>query len=82
MKTIYVKNKILKESIERMLSYDKNISLKELMEQLKINCDLEQIERYLTSDAIIKDANLLDELLIRIWKLKDEQLKNEGKEEQ
>lgn len=81
MKTIYVKNKILKESIERMLSYDKNISLKELMEQLKINCDLEQIERYLTSDAIIKDANLLDELLIRIWKLKDEQLKNEGKEE-
>ena len=82
MKTIYVKNKILKESIERMLSYDKNISLKELMEQLKINCDLAQIERYLTSDAIIKDANLLDELLIRIWKLKDEQLKNEGKEEQ
>ena len=82
MKTIYVKYKILKESIERMLSYDKNISLKELMEQLKINCDLEQIERYLTSDAIIKDANLLDELLIRIWKLKDEQLKNEGKEEQ
>lgn len=82
MKTIYVKNKILKESIERMLSYDKNISLKELMEQLKINCDLEQIERYLTSDAIIKDTNLLDELLIRIWKLKDEQLKNEGKEEQ
>lgn len=82
MKTIYVKNKMLKESIERMLSYDKNISLKELMEQLKINCDLEQIERYLTSDAIIKDANLLDELLIRIWKLKDEQLKNEGKEEQ
>ena len=81
MKTIYVKNKILKESIERMLSYDKNISLKELMEQLKINCDLAQIERYLTSDAIIKDANLLDELLIRIWKLKDEQLKNEGKEE-
>ena len=81
MKTLYVKNKILKESIERMLSYDKNISLKELMEQLKINCDLEQIERYLTSDAIIKDANLLDELLIRIWKLKDEQLKNEGKEE-
>lgn len=81
MKTIYVKNKMLKESIERMLSYDKNISLKELMEQLKINCDLEQIERYLTSDAIIKDANLLDELLIRIWKLKDEQLKNEGKEE-
>ena len=73
---------MLKESIERMLSYDKNISLKELMEQLKINCDLEQIERYLTSDAIIKDANLLDELLIRIWKLKDEQLKNEGKEEQ
>lgn len=82
MKTLYVKNKMLKESIERMLSYDKNISLKELMEQLKINCDLEQIERYLTSDAIIKDANLLDELLIRIWKLKDEQLKNEGKEEQ
>lgn len=82
MKTIYVKNKMLKESIERMLSYDKNISLKELMEQLKINCDLEQIERYLTSDAIIKDANLLNELLIRIWKLKDEQLKNEGKEEQ
>lgn len=82
MKTIYVKNKMLKESIERMLSYDKNISLKELMEQLKINCDLEQIERYLTSDAIIKDTNLLDELLIRIWKLKDEQLKNEGKEEQ
>ena len=82
MKTIYVKNKILKESIERMLSYDKNISLKELMEQLKINCDLAQIERYLTSDAIIKDTNLLDELLIRIWKLKDEQLKNEGKEEQ
>lgn len=82
MKTIYVKNKMLKESIERMLSYDKNISLKELMEQLKINCDLAQIERYLTSDAIIKDANLLDELLIRIWKLKDEQLKNEGKEEQ
>ena len=81
MKTIYVKNKMLKESIERMLSYDKNISLKELMEQLKIKCDLEQIERYLTSDAIIKDANLLDELLIRIWKLKDEQLKNEGKEE-
>ena len=81
MKTIYVKNKMLKESIERMLSYDKNISLKELMEQLKINCDLEQIERYLTSDAIIKDANLLDELLIRIWKIKDEQLKNEGKEE-
>lgn len=81
MKTIYVKNKMLKESIERMLSYDKNISLKELMEQLKINCDLAQIERYLTSDAIIKDANLLDELLIRIWKLKDEQLKNEGKEE-
>ena len=81
MKTIYVKTKLLKESIERMLSYDKNISLKELMEQLKINCDLEQIERYLTSDAIIKDANLLDELLIRIWKLKDEQLKNEGKEE-
>lgn len=81
MKTIYVKNKLLKESIERMLSYDKNISLKELMEQLKINCDLEQIERYLTSDAIIKDTNLLDELLIRIWKLKDEQLKNEGKEE-
>ena len=81
MKTIYVKNKMLKESIERMLSYDKNISLKELMEQLKINCDLEQIERYLTADAIIKDANLLDELLIRIWKLKDEQLKNEGKEE-
>ena len=81
MKTIYAKNKMLKESIERMLSYDKNISLKELMEQLKINCDLEQIERYLTSDAIIKDANLLDELLIRIWKLKDEQLKNEGKEE-
>lgn len=81
MKTIYVKNKMLKESIERMLSYDKNISLKELMEQLKINCDLEQIERYLTSDAIIKDTNLLDELLIRIWKLKDEQLKNEGKEE-
>lgn len=81
MKTLYVKNKMLKESIERMLSYDKNISLKELMEQLKINCDLEQIERYLTSDAIIKDANLLDELLIRIWKLKDEQLKNEGKEE-
>ena len=82
MKTIYVKNKMLKESIERMLSYDKNISLKELMEQLKINCDLEQIERYLTSDAIIKDTNLLDELLIRIWKLKDEQIKNEGKEEQ
>ena len=82
MKTIYVKNKMLKESIERMLSYDKNISLKELMEQLKINCDLAQIERYLTSDAIIKDTNLLDELLIRIWKLKDEQLKNEGKEEQ
>ena len=82
MKTIYVKNKMLKESIERMLSYDKNISLKELMEQLKINCDLAQIERYLTSDAIIKDANLLNELLIRIWKLKDEQLKNEGKEEQ
>ena len=82
MKTIYVKNKMLKESIERMLSYDKNISLKELMEQLKINCDLAQIERYLTSDAIIKDANLLDELLIKIWKLKDEQLKNEGKEEQ
>lgn len=81
MKTIYVKNKMLKESIERMLSYDKNISLKELMEQLKINCDLAQIERYLTSDAIIKDANLLDELLIRIWKLKDEQLTNEGKEE-
>lgn len=81
MKTIYVKNKMLKESIERMLSYDKNISSKELMEQLKINCDLAQIERYLTSDAIIKDANLLDELLIRIWKLKDEQLKNEGKEE-
>lgn len=81
MKTIYVKNKMLKESIERMLSYDKNISLKELMEQLKINCDLAQIERYLASDAIIKDANLLDELLIRIWKLKDEQLKNEGKEE-
>ena len=81
MKTIYVKNKMLKESIERMLSYDKNISLKELMEQLKINCDLAQIERYLTSDAIIKDANLLDELLIRIWKLKDEKLKNEGKEE-
>lgn len=81
MKTIYVKNKMLKESIERILSYDKNISLKELMEQLKINCDLEQIERYLTSDAIIKDTNLLDELLIRIWKLKDEQLKNEGKEE-
>lgn len=81
MKTIYVKNKMLKESIERMLSYDKNISLKELMEQLKINCDLAQIERYLTSDAIIKDTNLLDELLIRIWKLKDEQLKNEGKEE-
>ena len=82
MKTIYVKNKMLKESIERMLSYDKNISLKELMEQLKINCDLAQIERYLASDAIIKDTNLLDELLIRIWKLKDEQLKNEGKEEQ
>ena len=81
MKTIYVKNKMLKESIERMLSYDKNISLKELMEQLKINCDLAQIERYLASDAIIKDTNLLDELLIRIWKLKDEQLKNEGKEE-
>ena len=36
MKTIYVKNKMLKESIERMLSYDKNISLKELMEQSKI----------------------------------------------
>ena len=82
MKTIYVKNKMLKESIERMLSYDKNIRLKEVIEQLKINCDLAQIERYLTSDAIIKDANLLDELLIRIWKLKDEQLKNEGKEEQ
>ena len=82
MKTIYVKNKMLKESIERMLSYDKNISLKELMEQLKINCDLAQIERYITSDASIKDANLVDELLIRIGKLKDEQLKNEGKEEQ